>query len=152
MNSSQGEAETLPVLFNHCKDVYAAMLRSSSKQSFIEDGQTKEAVLYEGFLTKLVTEDLHLSVPYYTSVMRALKKMGCVEQVRRGGSTSPSQWRLYFEPTEDLFKNKAGGKKRASSQHDSRLSQVEGIVQTLNQRVTTLENILRNLADEETKV
>jgi hypothetical protein len=161
MNSSLGEPTgktgrpsseegTLPVLYSHSKAVYEAMLRSSSKQEFKDaDGQTKEAVVYEGFLTKLVTEDLHLSVPYYTSVMRALKKMGCVRQVRRGGSSSPSQWQLYFEPTEKLFVEKTKLTNKRSNAQSTRLEQCESNIQALNRRVTTLEAALQNMIKEE---
>jgi hypothetical protein len=125
------------------------MLRQSSKQEYKDDDNTmKEAVVYEGFLTKLVTEELHLSVPYYTTVMRALKKMGCVRQVRRGGSTSPSQWQLYFEPTENLFTEKAGVSNKRNTQ-TTRLEQCEDSIQALNRRVSTLEQALQNLVREE---
>jgi hypothetical protein len=151
MNSdTQGET-TLPVLYSHCKAVYEAMLRSSSKQEFQDaDGQIKEAVVYEGFLTKLITEDLHLSVPYYTSVRNALKKMGCIRQLRRGGSTSPSQWQLYYEPTEALFTEKvqkAGS--RRTNPNATRLDQCEASIQSLNRRVSVLEQALQNLIKEE---
>ncbi len=145
------EEASLPVLYKHCKDTYDAMLRSSSKQEYRDDNnKMQEAVVYEGFLTKLVTEDLHLSVPYYTTVMGALKKMGCVRQVRRGGSTSPSQWQLYHEPTENLFRTKQQqGKKTSRSAHGSRLDQVEGTVQILNQRVSAIERVLQQFIDDE---
>lgn len=149
MNSDQRGETTLPVLYSHCRDVYEAMLRSSSKQEYKDDdGSQKEAVVYEGFLTKLVTEELHLSVPYYTTVMRALKKMECVRQVRRGGSTSPSQWQLYFEPTEKLFVEKAGVTSKRNTQ-TTRLEQAENSIQALNRRVTTLETALQNIIREE---
>jgi len=150
MSSNQGEEQALPVLYSHCKDVYNAMLRQSSKQTYVENGETKEAIVYEGFLTKLITEDLHLSVPYYTSIRNALKKMGCVRQLRRGGSTSPSQWQLYHEPTEELFITKAQGKRKTGSPYSNRLDVAENSIQALNNRVNTLENALRKLMDEET--
>jgi hypothetical protein len=60
-------------------------------------------VVYEGMLTKLVTEDLGLPVPYYTKVRQFLMAMGCIRQLRRGGGSAPSQWELIREPTIDLW-------------------------------------------------
>lgn len=151
-SSSQGkgaEDGTLPVLYQHCLAVYEAMLQSSAKTTTIDGGVKQEAVVYEGFLTKLVTEQIHLSVPYYTSVMRALKKMGCCSQVRRGGSTSPSQWRLFHEPTEELFTSKVQKARNSpTSQHTTRLDTLEGNQIMLAKRVSEIEAILRNALDE----
>jgi len=152
MNTTESDNKpTLPVLFYHCKDTYDAMLRSSSKQKYRDGTDDKEAVVYEGFLTKLVTEELHLSTPYYTTVMRALKKMGCATQLRRGGSTATSQWRLHHEPTEDLFREKIGLPKKPTSQHKHRMDQHEGMIQDLNVRVLVLEDALKNIIQEEIK-
>jgi hypothetical protein len=83
------EKETLPALFEHSCDVYHAMLRVAHKEEYTENGETKYAIVYEGFLTKLITEaPLNLAVPYYTTIRRALQKMGCIAQIRRGGSAT----------------------------------------------------------------
>src|SRR5882757_3836561 len=116
MTTTQGD-DTLPVLYQHCKDVYERMLTQSTKQEYKDGEEVKIAIVYEGFLTKLVTEQLHLSVPYYTSTIRALKKMGCMSQLRRGGSTSPSQWQLFREPTEELFRSTQKVKASPTSQY-----------------------------------
>jgi hypothetical protein len=152
MNSNEPDEESLPVLFFHSKDVYEAMLRQSSKQPYHDGGEERVAVVYEGFLTKLFTEDLRLSVPLYSSVLAALKKMGCVAQLRRGGSTSPSQWQLFTEPTKDLFKAKVlGGKRRTgpASQYTTRLDQMEDMVAQLSKTVNQHSAILQRFIDEE---
>jgi transcription termination factor NusB len=68
-----------------------------------ESRREGEAVVYEGFLTRLITQQLNLSVPYYTKVRKALLRMGCIRQLRRGGGSSPSQWELSHEPDLDSF-------------------------------------------------
>lgn len=140
----------LPVLFSHSKDVYEAMLRTSSKQGYKEGGEDKEAVVYEGFLTKLVTEELRLAVPYYTTIMTALKKMGCARQLRRGGSTSPSQWVLYHEPTEELYRDKVQRWRKPIGQNATRLDALEANLLQVGRRVSDLEAILhRELSEQE---
>ena len=86
-------------MFEHCSKVYSAMHEEAKRVDTAEGGM----IVYEGFLTALVTKKLNLSVPYYTSVMRVLKDMGCVRQLRRGGGTAPSQWMLIREPDEASF-------------------------------------------------
>lgn len=152
MNSNEPGEATLPVLFYHAKAVYDEMLNQSTMQTYRDGGEEKEAVVYEGFLTKLITEDLHLSVPYYSSVLAALKKMGCAAQLRRGGSTSPSQWQLFTEPTEALFKDKyLGGKKRhgPTSQYSTRLDQVEDNMAQVMKLVHEHDAILRKIIERE---
>jgi len=69
----------------------------------MQDTREGKLLIYEGFLTTLVTRQLNLSVPYYTSVTNVLKRMGCVRQLRRGGGSAPSQWLLIKEPQEKDF-------------------------------------------------
>lgn len=68
-----------------------------------EDTTASHIIVYEGFLTQLITGRLNLSVPYYTSVRKSLIRMGCVRQLRRGGGNSPSQWEMIYEPTLEAF-------------------------------------------------
>jgi hypothetical protein len=115
-----------PVLFEHCVRVYYAMRdqatwiprESEVMQSLCTDHglPTKDCEVcrpdaaeeldhtYEGKLTKLFQE-LYLSAPLYTSVMNALKTMGCVVQTRRGGGSAPSRWVLLQEPNEETFRD-----------------------------------------------
>jgi len=109
--------DVLPILFDHCKAVYRAMFDRAEKRYADEPlnaggpaeiaalgNDNQDAMLvYEGHLTRLFTE-LRLSVPYYSSVTKELKRMGCIRQLRRGGGNSPSQWELIQEPTEELYK------------------------------------------------
>src|SRR5258706_10934436 len=120
-------------LFTHCEAVYNAM---SEKSEVNPDGR-----VYEGFLTKLFDE-LELSVPYYSQVLTELKRMGCIEQVKRGGGTAMSIWYLLEPPTEDAFKslpeltrNALGGFK-IQRQFDSRIKELERRVNNLEQGVS----------------
>jgi len=68
----------------------------------IESDEGDDIIVYDGFLTHLIS-DLSLSNPYYTFATRALKEMGCVRPLKRGGGRTPSQWQLIKTPTEELF-------------------------------------------------
>jgi hypothetical protein len=99
MTEASGEAKVMPALFRHCLLTYEAMLADAT---MIREGDI-EMCVWQGFLTRLVKEDLKLSTPYYTYCRRALIEMGCIKQLRRGGSSSESQWELVKQPTEDDF-------------------------------------------------
>lgn len=124
-----------PALFDHCANVYKAM----------EDEATAEAdgtIVYEGFTTQLFS-GLQLSTPYYTSVMKLLQRMGCVEQLRRGGGNAKSRWRLVRQPDEEAFRvadelvRPAGGK----------VAMLEQGVGTLNSRISRLEDKVNAIWD-----
>jgi hypothetical protein len=103
--SSSTEEVTVPALFHHCLQTYEAMLDTAKRVKL--DGQVN-AIVYEGYLTTLIKEELNLSTPLYTHITRALKKMGCIRQLRRGGGNSKSQWELVKTPTQELFRTEVG--------------------------------------------
>jgi len=75
------KVELVPMLFEQCLEVYETM----ADQATMNDD---EQLVYEGFLTRLITQELHYSNPYYTKVTQRLKAMDCIRQLRRGGSTT----------------------------------------------------------------
>lgn len=89
-----------PVIFDHCVQVYQAM----EKEAEPEDVAGTQVLVYSGHLTRLF-QSQRLSMPYYSAVMRYLKSMGCVEQLRRGGGNAKSKWILRQAPNEDRFKS-----------------------------------------------
>jgi hypothetical protein len=98
MSVASGEVKT-PALFERCVTVYQAMLHDAK---VVEEAGV-EIVVWEGFPTTMLRDELKFSTPYYTSIFRALRRMGCARQLRRGGSSTPSQWMLIHEPTPELF-------------------------------------------------
>ena len=114
MTSTAPEENAPPALYDHCVRTYNAMLSEARRvrvapeqgevDGFLgEDPEPEYIIIYEGFLTQLITQKLNLSVPYYTKVRKALLRMGCIRQLRRGGGSSPSQWELIYEPSLDAF-------------------------------------------------
>lgn len=137
--------EPMPQMYNHCVAVYTAMAKTAKPVvlppfSTSGDSARPERLIWEGFLTKLIGEDCNLAVPYYTSVKNNLVRMGCIEQVGRGGGTHPSTWELFKEPTEDLFNAKG------TVRTHSKTSILEGQIKDLNSRVQKLEDMLQNIA------
>jgi hypothetical protein len=140
-----------PALYHHCVDVYNAMFESA-QQKQLDDGTY--AVTWEGMLTALITEQLRLSVPYYTQITQALRRMKCIRQIRRGGGTSPSVWELLSDeegnlrrPTEELFANAktpASGRTKGQKELDAVKQQNKDLaarVTTLEDRVSALEGV-----------
>jgi hypothetical protein len=122
-----------PALYHHCVNTYETMLRKAKlvHPDNRNDAQTYDQnnldsmMVYEGPLTQLITGDLHLSVPYYTSITRALKRMGCIRQLRRGGGSSESQWELIQEPDIDAFIEAVPKKVVAPSKYDMQAEQIK---------------------------
>lgn len=102
-------------------------------------------IVWEGFLTRFITEELHLSVPYYSSVTQALKRMGCIRQLRRGGGTSPSQWELITEPTPALFEHAVPPKPHKVT----KIQALQDLWDAHESRIKALEDILENIIREE---
>lgn len=124
------DVQTTPMIFDHCVSVYEEMEKN-------KDSTAEPDKIYEGHLTKLFQE-LGLSTPYYTSVMKALKRMGCVEQIRRGGGNAPSRWLLAKVPTEELFHNTIELKKPLGG----RTAILEQRVSDMNSRLQRLEQAI----------
>ena len=139
MTSPPEEQSAPPKLYEHCVTVFEQMKKEAAATSV----EGTHAFVYEGFLTRLFNK-LSLATPYYTSVMQALRKMGCVKQLSRGGGASPSKWELLQEPTVELF-TAAQTKKL----HDNTWrGQLEHQVRDLNERVDDLEEILSAITEK----
>lgn len=129
-------------MYEHCCSVYDAMLKGAEKETEAvadengERGYTGNWV-YEGHLTRLF-QDLGIAAPYYSQVRDLLIKMGCVEQLRRGGGNARSRWRLVQQPTEELFAAADAMTKRPQG----RVAALEQAQQQLLKRVARLEEAL----------
>lgn len=69
--------DTLPAAYTYCVEAYQLM----EDNAVMMNVRDTDLLVWEGFTTKLITDDLHLSVPYYSKIMNYLKNMGCVEQL-----------------------------------------------------------------------
>jgi hypothetical protein len=122
--SDEEQDVPLPAVFEHAVTVYRRM---ESEAELVNYGETGDGgadikrLVWEGHLTKLFSS-LHFSVPYYTSVTRELKRMGCISQIRRGGGNAASKWQLHHEPTEELFRGDANRTSNISSKRPSKVS------------------------------
>src|SRR5690242_10755198 len=101
MTTTEEQASAPPSDFAHCKTLYEAMLAEAARVPDPEQPTEDNAgmIVYTGYLTKLVTQQLRFSVPYYTSLRHHLARMGCIKQLKRGGGSAPSEWLLIKEPT-----------------------------------------------------
>lgn len=129
--------EPMPQMYNHCVAVYEAMDKTA--KNVAEDGKPTRRI-WQGFLTKLINDDLGLAVPYFTAVRNNLLEMGCCEQLARGGGTHPSTWELIKPPTEDLFNTK--GKIRTNS----KTAVMQGQINDLNTRLQAVEKLLQDIS------
>lgn len=141
--------EAPPALFIHCNSMYNSMMKEANR--LVNDGDVTDMVVYEGFLTHLVSK-LALSVPYYTFCRRALIDMGCIRQIKRGGGRSPSQWELIRSPSIELFDeanpdNVTKNKKGRTGEVDMLKTQISD----MNNRLLVIEDLLDELIKGEIK-
>jgi hypothetical protein len=132
-----GDLMIVPALFDHAKTVYEKM-RETAKQEEVDD---TTLLVYEGYLTTLVLKELRLSMPYYTAITRHLVTMGCIEQLRRGGGTTPSRWVLWTPPTIEAWRASEGIRPRRGNA----TTVLQQRVKDLSERVIKLEEIVDNL-------
>jgi len=141
MSVKLNDVQSTSALYEHCVLVYDEMSKRAKEKLTIElsEGDTRTVPVYEGFLTRLF-EEVNLSVPYYTQVVRMLKGMECINQIRRGGGTAPSRWILLGEPTAIAYKaaqSKPGVYKGGTA------AQTRQMVLDLNNRIIALEDRLK---------
>jgi hypothetical protein len=135
MNDNDRQDKPTSAQFDHAVKVYQAMHARATTEVFTDDeGEENSHKVYTGHLTRLFQE-LLLAVPYYTSVMNTLKRMGCVEQLRRGGGNAPSKWVLYSEPKEEAFNDLKPRARKSASKLDA----LEQRINDQNKRILTLE-------------
>jgi hypothetical protein len=132
--------DATPVMYDHCVKVFEEMQKTATIKE--AEGGVRIAV-WEGYLTRLIQQDLDLAVPYYSAIRAHLIRMGSVKQLRRGGGSSKSQWEVVKPPTKELFET-------AQATGSQRLQQKETHIQRINdltQRVARLEQNERALAE-----
>lgn len=130
------EEPALPTTFGYSVQVYQAMMEEAQVEPLGPEYGDDEGLVYDGFTTKLI-RDLDLPVPYYTKVLNELKRMDCIRQLRRGGSTTTSRWLLIQEPTPELFRKMPEDRtpKGAKESQEQRIND-------LNRRVGKIEEVL----------
>ena len=166
MTAAPTEESAPPALFEHCVNTYREMLRQAKAvvpfgtamhdasagelldMELVNSTEQKNIIVYEGFLTQLVTNNLNLSVPYYTSIRKALMEMGCVRQLKRGGGTSPSQWELIQEPTLEAFQNATPKKTPKQTKETMLQEQVLNLSSRVSDLESTVESLLEALAEQ----
>lgn len=141
----------VPQNYQYCKQVYQVMQNEARKFTAEQTGSVP-MVVWEGFFTKLITEDLGLSVPYFSMIRRELIRMECIRQLRRGGGSSPSQWELLQEPTEDLWHSSPAKRMQTNSKQEATASQVGDLIKRIELLEQHMEVLIQALADGSAKV
>ena len=144
MQPEAAEDRMMPALWTYVAKVYRQMEDEAEVERLAGDlqGEEEEAtgLVYTGHLTSLF-QGMGIPNPYYTSVTRALKLMGCVIQLRRGGGTARSKWLLVAPPSEESFMDADAGSKTARA-HKGKVAILEQRVRDLTKRVVALEDLI----------
>jgi hypothetical protein len=125
------DRKAMPMVFHHCVELFKVLT--------VQAEEVEGRQIWTGYMTHIIKDELNLSVPYYTSILNAMKRMGCIEQLQRGGSSTPSKWLLLAEPTEEVYNSPAV---RRSAKNPGRLDQLEGMLFDLNTRLERLETLI----------
>lgn len=124
---------SIGILYEYCVTLYQTM----EQQARVEHDENNEtSVVWEGFLTKLVVDELGHSIPYYTKLKNELIRMDCIKQLRRGGSTTPSKWLLIQSPTQELFTQMV---KKNTPPKQSTQAGMQQQINDLNRRMSEME-------------
>jgi hypothetical protein len=123
----------VPALFDNCVLIYKMMDEQATDMT--------EGRMFEGSLTHMFMES-ELGLPAYGNVMKRLKRMNCVELVRRGGGGTPSRWLLITPPTIDRYEDAAVG--TTKSQSAPIRADLEQRQRELHRRITQLEEWARS--------
>jgi len=128
--------DPVSIRFTHAKNAYDLMNAEAARRKFDEG---PELLVWEGFLTRLIKDQLGLATPYYSDIKGILDEQGmnCIRQLRRGGASTKSQWALLKEPTEEDWL------KYLENKPPSRKAIYEQQLQDMNRRLTAIENVLR---------
>lgn len=126
-----------PLLFQHSKVAYDAM-KASAKPG------PEGTLVWEGSLVNFISEHIEKGQSKYSYIMRALKAMGCVVQLRRGANKVPSQWALLRDPDLEVFNDKLGGEQYSyyGNRNKWEDKQKDQQIGDLNKRVTNLEDMV----------
>lgn len=124
-----------PVLWEYAEQTYQAMLERA--------GRVDEKLVYEGFISRMIIEELKFPVPSYGKILYVLRQMGCIEQLKRGGGPTPSKWVLWKTPTLEDF-NKVHGPVR--SKYETQVSRMEQRIDDLTRQIGGV-NIPQALTD-----
>lgn len=137
------DVRPLPALYGYLAKVYKQM-EDEAEVETLPDDENETGLVYTGHLTVLF-QGMNIPNPYYTSVTRALKAMGCVIQLRRGGGSATSKWLLVAPPTEVSFMDADLGKRRTVA-GKGKVAILEQRIRDLTRRVTVLEDKLSKVA------
>lgn len=137
---SDVDEKPMKALYDHCVTVFEEMFKEAVPElppggEDVGDGY----MIWTGHLTQLFAR-LGMATPYYTTVMQTLKKMSCVEQVKRGGGNAQSKWRLVRKPEEDFFTAAEKIKKPTQGTFAS----MEQQMRDMNKRLSDLEDNWRD--------
>ncbi len=143
--------------YRYCVDTYNRMKATAQTFTSEQVGSgmretDRPMTVWEGFFTKLITEDLGLSVPYFTTIRRELVRMECIRQLRRGGGSSPSQWELLQEPTEDLWHTAPAKRSQTNSKQDANAGQIGDLIRRVETLESHMQVLLQALTEGNAKV
>lgn len=125
-------------MYDHYMTVYEHM----KAKAIAEDIDGKMALVYTGFLSRVVTGELKMPVPYYTYIVRTLEASKMAIQVRRGAGRTPSRWiitnNLATRAQIEAFLKST----TITSKPQGRYAALEQRIQDLTLRIDRLERLM----------
>jgi hypothetical protein len=125
----------LPARYHHCVRLYEVMKKQATQRT--------EGLVWEGSLLKTMVGELQLGNAHYTSITRALKSMGCMQQLRRGGGPQGSIWRLIKPPSPAAFRIADDSPTPVRTKAQATRKEQDQRIRDLSRRVHNLERVAR---------
>lgn len=135
MKADLEEQHAPPALWGHTLRVYEAM--AAEAESVQEDGKPASLV-YEGYITHLF-RDCNVPVPMYGDVLRVLKRMECIVQLKRGGGGAKSRWAITGVAELDSFMEANGQLIAKTSTSRGKTTQLEQQVDDIRKSIGGLD-------------
>lgn len=134
-------SEQLPLILEHCMNLYDAMYEESD-QYRADSPDIRE---WRGQLSKLFPK-IDLTPTNYSRIVGMMRRMGCIEQVRRGNANSESVWLLMQRPTKELH-DWVKSDEAESTQEQEYNSSIEQRLRDLSSSFGEMYQALQNLGE-----
>jgi hypothetical protein len=133
----------VPVIYQHCVDVYETMLKDATKldredvevQFALPEIEDDELLIWQGHLTSYLDERLGLGIPQYSRVVGTLREMQCIYQLRRGSGKATSVYILVGPPE---LKNYEYARERQGRVREKKYNRLEQEIAQIRQELLDL--------------
>lgn len=140
--------QNVPALLKHSYSAYDLLASLAEPVALDEDN---EVLMYTGSVTSTLLNIEGINTGNYSMVMNALKVMGCIDQIVKGGGRTKSTIKLNYPPDLTKFLATRETKKHGRAKDRAVQQQVSDIVERLTRVEAENRKLLRRIEVLEAK-